>query len=177
MPNSYGHLVEKWKVDLILERARRKRFRRDEMEDVQQELIQAVIDFQYDPQKSNGASEATALTALIDKRLAFIQRGQARLRKREKKYRKLHGCRDGAPPEDLPDPADEDAAVRSRDVQDAVARLAPTEQLVCAALARGEPHSVIASTLGVTRYEVGRIIQHIREQLKTWGLEGWVNDR
>ncbi len=42
MENDYGELVEQWKVDLIVQRARRKGFRPDEIEDVQQDVIRAV---------------------------------------------------------------------------------------------------------------------------------------
>ena len=78
MKNDYGQLVEKWKAELILKRATRAGFRADELEDVQQDIIQAVLNFEFVSHKSNGAKERTALTALIDKQLAFIYRRETR---------------------------------------------------------------------------------------------------
>jgi len=48
---------------LILDRARRKGFHPDELEDVQQDVIQAAMNFRFKPEKSNGArTRATPAT-------------------------------------------------------------------------------------------------------------------
>jgi len=177
MRNDYGSLVETWKVDLIVDRARRKGFRRDEIEDVQQEIIPAVLDFEYDSSKANGATEATALTALIDKQLTFLQRGRARRRRHEERYRELRGAVDGrsAPAPVQPDP--ERQAALAMDVRQAVAKLTPKEQAVCAALSRDQARSRIAEDLGVSRYQLDRIIDGIRERFEAMGLDAWMRER
>ncbi|HPD13882.1 MAG TPA: hypothetical protein PLE19_02985 [Planctomycetota bacterium] len=174
MRNDYGQLVEAWKVDLILDRARRKGFRPDELEDVQQDVIQAVMDFRFEPEKSNGATENTALTALIDKQLTFIQRGRARHHKHHERFKELMGVRDGQPVQDAMVESQERAVALALDVRDAVARLTPQEQVICAALSRGENRFNIAKAIGVSRYELDRAIDRIREQFEKRGLDAWV---
>jgi hypothetical protein len=72
--NDYGEVVEKWKVALILRRAIRMGFRRHDLEDVQQQVVVELLAFTFDPAKSNGASETTVITALIDNTLKTIRR-------------------------------------------------------------------------------------------------------
>ena len=71
----HAGVVETWKADLILERARRLGFRGPDLDDAFQEVVLAVCDFCYDEGRSNGACEATALTTVIDRRLkSFLRR-------------------------------------------------------------------------------------------------------
>jgi|OM-RGC.v1.023923642 hypothetical protein len=81
--NGYGDLLEPWKAELIVARARRKGFSGDRVMDAQQEVILDVLAFEYDPDNEAGATEETALTSLIDRKLCFILRGEIRARKRE----------------------------------------------------------------------------------------------
>ena len=168
--NSYSGVLEDWKVALILERARGKGFRQDELDDVQQEVALAVIGFHFDPAKANGASEAAVLRVLIDKQLTFIQRGCARAKNRVKKYQELHGAtaNGGAPPAVEPDHAE--ALALSMDVQGVMAKLSPKEKAVCAELAKGAPLKEIAKALGYSRYEVQMLIGRIREQFEEAGM-------
>lgn len=126
-----------------------------------------MLAFHYEPERSNGASERTAVTALVDRRLSFIQRGQARRIKRQERYTTLlekDGCTSAAMP-NIAGPA----ALRM-DVQDAVAQLTPLEQAICAALARGETCSGIARELAISRSSLNGMIRHIREQFRAVGL-------
>ena len=174
MRNDYGSLVETWKVDLIIDRAKRKGFRRDELEDVQQEVMLAVLDFKYDPAKANGATEATAITALIDKQLTFLQRGSARQHKHEQEYRRQHFPAGGNSASVPYCPSHENQVDLAIDVEQTVARLALTEQTICAALSNGQPRSQIAKKLRITRYKLDCIIEGIREQFKAMGLDDWM---
>lgn len=176
MRNDYGSLVETWKVDLVINRARRKGFRRDEIEDVQQEIIPAVIAFRYDAARANGATEATALTALIDNRLAFLQRGRARRRRHEGKYRRLHARRNGELSPLQVYPSHERQADLTMDVRQSVAALAPMEQTVCAALSDGRAPWRVSRDLGMPRYQLHRTMRRIREQFEAMGLDAWMCD-
>ena len=166
--NNYGQLVEEWKVDLILKRATRMGFRRDELEDLQQDIIQAVLNFEFVSQKSNGAKEHTALTALIDNQLAFIQRRETRRRNCEEKYRQIYGA------QKVFSNSQDDAVSLSLDLQAAIARLAPVEHAVCSALMQDEAQSVIASNMGATRYKVEQLIECIREQFQELDMDGYL---
>ena len=174
MQNDYGSLLAPWKMDLALKRARRKGLRPHEIEDAQQDLIHAVLHFKFKPERSNGATEATALTALVDKRLAFIQRGWARQRRREDAYREARGSQDGQP---IPDPVD-NACARMMplafDVRSALPRLNPLEQAVCSRLAHGDSLLHIASSLGLTRFALDRLVADIRQHFLAWDLDSWL---
>ncbi len=174
MRNYYGSLLEKWKVDLIFDRARRKGFPENDIDDVEQEIVPAILAFRYDPAKANGATEKTALTALIDRRLTFLQRGFARRRKHERRYRRLCGDTPGRP---APEPLDVEPQRRlaiAMDVQQVVRRLSPMEQAVCAGLARQETRRRIAGRLGISRYGLDAHIEGIRQRFQDAGLDGWV---
>ena len=175
MKKVYGSLIEQWKVDLIIERAKWRRFRRHEIEEALQEIVQEIHRFNFDSTKSNGACEKTVLTSLIDKRLSFYERSRARRHKHEDRYRVLSGQADGKP---APDPLvtdHEDQIALSLDVQQALACLGQREQTVCTLLIEGKSKTKIANALDLTRYEVDRIILSIREQFETLGIDGWLS--
>jgi len=174
MRNEYGELVERWKVEVILDMARKKGFRPDELDDVQQEIVPALMTFRYDREKSNGATERTAVTALVNRRLAFIQRGRARQRKNHERYMESTELKRDAPFEEIPDDVRPDAVALAFDVREAVAGLPPQEQAVCAALSRGESCIGIARAMGLKRCAVACLIRHIREKFKAGGLDAWV---
>jgi RNA polymerase sigma factor (sigma-70 family) len=163
---NYDGLVEPWKVDLIVRRAEGMGFRRDEIEDVQQELILDVMRFRYDAAKSNGAREATALVALIDNRLKKLVRAQARYRVRIDRFR------EGA--ERSYDPVADDE--RAFDVRSVVASLAERDRDVCQALGSGLTPHEIAETLGCGWHTVDRIVGRLRRRFEESGLDAWVRE-
>ena len=174
MGNTYAQLIEKWKVDIIADRALKRGFRPDELDDVQQEIVPAVLAFRFDSQKSNGATERTAVTALVNRRLTFIQRGRARQLKHHERYMELIGLKNDKPFEEVPDEVNPNAVAMAFDVRESVAGLPPQEQAVCAALSRGDNRLGIAKAMGITRSAVNRMIGHIREQFRAGGLDAWV---
>ena len=167
MRNTYDGLIERWKVDAILDRALKRGFRPHELEDAQQDIVPVLLAFRFDAQKSNGATERTAVTAIIDRRLTFIQRGRAR-------YVELMGMPGDTPLEEIPDDINPDAGLMAFDVREAVAGLAAQEQAVCAALSRGENRLSIARDLRLTRSAVEGLIRRIRDRLLAGGLDAWV---
>jgi len=174
MRNEYGELVERWKVDVILDMARKRGFRPDELDDVQQEIVPAVLAFRFDSQKSNGATERTAVTALVNRRLTFIQRGRARQLKHHERYMELIGLKNDKPFDEIAEDVHPDAVAMAFDVREAVAGLPAQEQAVCAALSRGDNRVSIARAMGLTRSAVECLIRHIRDQFHAGGLDAWV---
>lgn len=165
--NQYGQLIEKWKVDIVRDRARRRGFNGDAINDALQDAVPVLLAFRYEPGRSNGATERTAVTALVDRRLSFIQRGHARWIRRQERYATLlekDGCTSAAMP-NIAAPA-----ALHMDVQAALARLTPREQAVCVALARGETCSGIARKLAISRSSLEGMIRQIRGQFKAAGL-------
>jgi len=152
----YRGLVEPWKAKLIVSRAKRMRFPQDDIEDVQQEIILDVLDFRYDPAKSGGATEKTALIALIDNRLKNI------IRSRERCRQHVRPCEEEVDPNHNPVPA----CITAVDVGMASESLSPGEHLVCRALSQGDSKHDIAKMLGCGWHTVDRIIGRIRGHFK-----------
>jgi len=161
---NYDGLVEQWKVDLIVRRAKRMGFRNDELADIQQEIILDVLEFQYDPAKSNGAKERTALQSLIDNRLRHIRRTAMREKVKIKRIR-----------DQVRQSYDDAEQQRVLDVHDAIAALSPREQAVCRALAEGRSKHEIAKQLGCGWHTVDRLVCRIRDRFEKIGLDGWID--
>jgi RNA polymerase sigma factor (sigma-70 family) len=171
--NGYGDLIEEWKVDLIISRARRYGFRRHQWPDIQQELILDVLAFRYDPAKANGATELTALTTLIDRRLIDILRAATRERKHIARRNAALSIPEN-PTEDDPAFAYEDDTALRLDVREAITRLTPRQRAVCDALAEGRSVRGTARQIGCDPKTVRRDIKAIRRVFAGMGLGGWV---
>jgi len=163
---NYDGLVEPWKVDLIIARAKCMGFRCDEIEDAQQELILEVMNFRYETRKSNGATETTVLIALIDNLLKKLVRTRARYRAH------LDRFREEAERSYEPMTGDE----RAIDVQNVVASLAERDREVCRALGFGLTKHEIAKLLGCGWHTVDRIVGRIRQRFEECGLDAWTRD-
>ena len=176
MQNEYGTLVEQWKVDLIVARAKRQGFREHEIEDAQQEVIIDLLSFVYDPVKSNGAAEKTVLTALIDKKLKSMKRGAARRKKHEDKYSDLQGAVGGYVEPILCKNGDQKRASMASDLQYGIGALDARSRTICYALSEGKSRASIAKTMGLTRYQLDEVINGIRLKFEGMELEGWVDE-
>jgi RNA polymerase sigma factor (sigma-70 family) len=141
-------------------------FRCDEIEDVQQELILDVMSFRYETAKSNGATETTALIALIDNRLKKMVRAQARYRAHVDQFRQEA--------ERSYEPLADDQ--RAIDVRDVVETLPPREKKVSCLLGRGYSKHEIARMLGCGWHTVDRIVGRIRERFEECGPDVWMCD-
>jgi len=171
MQSSNGQVIEKWKTDLILEIARRKGFQRDALEDAYQQLVLVVLEFKYDAAHGSGATERTALISLIENQLNMLLRSEGRRKNHVKKIQRVCG-----PSKFEPFTSDEHIEHERTfelgiDVRSTVRRLTAQEQAVCQALSEGMPRCKIATDLRISRYEVERIIERVREQFVNVGLD------
>lgn len=169
--NDYGTVVEPWKVALIHRRAKKRGFRRDEMADVEQQIVLAMADFRFDPTKANGAKEKTILTALIDRQLSTLCRARVR-RERTVATQPVDPHHDEciAPEETVP----QDGAALVLDVRDALGRLPSQDREICMALAAGESIDEIAHARRCSWHTVKRRIDDIRQHFEHLGLDGWI---
>ncbi len=174
MGNRYGTLTEKWKVDLVKKLARKDGFRGDELDDVLQDIVPIIIGFKFEPEKSNGATEATVIEAVVRKRLKFMLRCRARRQKHENIYRMLHGATEEGPAPEESVPGPDRLTGMAIDVQKTVADFTPQEQAVCVALADGQTRCEVAEGIGISRYEVDQIIGRIAEQFRGRDLDAWL---
>lgn len=174
LPNRYTGMVEPKLARLIVSRARRMHLRRDEIDDVQQQIVPMLVSFEFDEARSNGAAPTTALISVIDLQVRAYLRAKRRYRKR---LEKLHAEPDRyamrvvarrvpAPPEPL------DLRL---DLEAAMARLTEREREVCRLLGDGWSIRIIAKRLGCGRDTVNRDIVHIRETFMAAGLKAWVD--
>ncbi|MBN2130875.1 MAG: sigma-70 family RNA polymerase sigma factor [Sedimentisphaerales bacterium] len=157
----YGKEVDPNLVKLIVRRATQRKFPKADMDDIVQQILLALLDFRFDPAKSNGCQKSTLLIAVIDRRLDKIRRTEARYRSRQA----LVEIREGW---------ETDTAEQMKvEVREAVSRLSPLQQRICAALGRGDSSRRIASDLNSSWHAVERNIAHIRSRFRTLGLDHW----
>lgn len=160
LTNSYEGVLENWKVRLICQRARRMGFRGFDLDDVQQQVALALLDFCFDETKSNGANEATALTAVIDRQLAMIRRSEGREeQRREIAKRRCERYYDLTETE------------LSLDVENAIRSLSELDQQVCRGLSMGNSMNQIAGSLGISWHTVRDRVEAIRRHFEQLGLE------
>lgn len=161
----YGKTIEEWKTQLVRSRARRLGIQGHDLDDVQQELALEILAFRYDAGRSNGATERTALTALIDHRLISM------LRKRQRRQNRLAGLE---PKPEVDDRQDLDHRGCQLDVQSVLAELNDDDRELCDALADGTSIGQIAAARGVSWHTVERRVAQLRELFESRGLDGWV---
>ena len=157
--NSYEGVLEDWKVKLVCRRARRMKFRGPDLEDAQQQVVLALLDFHFADDKSNGASERTAITAVVDRQLAMIRRGEARA-ERQREAAKDRCQQYYEMPEIL-------LAV---DVERVVQSLPQLDQQICRGLALGHTVNQLAQSLGTSWHTVRARVQVIRRRFERLGL-------
>ena len=159
--------LPRWKLDLIRARAIRHGFCGADLEDVQQEIAIEALAFGFRRDRANGATEATALTAMIDRRLAMARR-------RERRYqRRLDQVRGFADLSAEPtEPSCEERITSVLDVRSAIATLSPVDQEICRALADGDSIDAIAQRLGCGWHTVKRQVDRLRERFAQMGLDG-----
>lgn len=138
--NEYDGLLDEWKVRLIVSRARRLGFRPDQIDDAMQEMVLDLLAFRFDPAKANGASESTALTAVIDKRLRTIRRAWRRYQQHVARLKVARGVDEAR--DRWPEPVEDETALLVLDVRAVVAHLSPRQRHLCQALLEGSRRAV-----------------------------------
>ena len=157
--NDYSGVLEPWKVRLICRRARRMGFRKCELDDVQQQVVLALLDFRFDDAKSNGASEVTALTSVIDRQLAMIRRSETRIQQRLETAAKT--CDECYEMHEM---------VLAMDVATAIESLPELDQQICRELSLGNSVNQLAKTLGIGWHAARTHIEAIRRHFEQVGL-------
>ena len=159
----YDGVLEQWKVDLIIHRAKLLGFRPHELPDATQEAVLVVLKFRYDPNHANGATERTTLITVIDNRLRKMKRSATRYH--------AHVERFG---QNATEFSRDEVDLRAMDVACAVADLTERQQAVCRSLSDGLSKAQIARELGCGWHTVERIIRQLRERFEKLGLDGWL---
>jgi len=161
----YDGVIEEWKVDLIVSRAKLLGFRKHELPDAMQEAVLELLRFEYDPDHENRAKESTVLTTVIDNRLRKVRRSAMRYNGHVE--RASYGVSEFSR---------EEVDERGVDVAGIVAGLTQQEQAVCQGLASGMSRRQIAKQLGCGWHTVDRIMARLREHFREVGLGGWIGE-
>ncbi len=155
----YDGVLERWKVDLIIHRAKLNGFKPHEIPDALQQAALVVMDFSYDPDHAKGARERTVLTVVVDRCLRKMKRSELRYQ---------------AYLEDLYEDATEATAnddhVLAAQFVDAIAKLTADEQIVFYGLLAELPTCQIARQLGCGWHTVKNMISNLRSKLADMGL-------
>jgi len=164
--NDYGDLIEKWKINLIVMRARRLGFTPDEIPDLQQDIVLQLLGFEYD--ETQGANETTAFKRVIDRKLINA------LRNRNRDIRRIN-C-DAVPLDHVddrtrPGPGPIERCELRLDLADAMTELTETERQVCKALLRGDNQASIAQKRGCSRTAVWNTVRRVRGKFRDAELE------
>ena len=162
MPN-YDGILKSWVVELVIEQARKLKVQQHDVADALQELALELMNFEYDPNNEQGATEQTVLTTIINRRLWKIKRLQ-------KRHQDLLERRN----EEFEEAYEDEKALLKLDVIDAVAKLPLQERKVCLYLADGMTTSEIAKKLRCSWHKIERIIDDIHGYFKSLGLHKWV---
>ncbi|NQU22271.1 MAG: sigma-70 family RNA polymerase sigma factor [Candidatus Nealsonbacteria bacterium] len=166
--NRYDNQIEPWKAQLVTLRARRYGLAGPDLDDAQQEIMLDVIAFRYDESRSNGATERTALTALIDRRLSTLRRSRRRYEER------FHSSTNEQPIVAVEEPEDEQSL--TMDVRRALEMLPAEDRQVCEALADGRSIREIAQQRACGWHTVRRQVARIRQRFEALGLDGWLKE-
>ena len=173
--NHYDNEVERWKVNLVVSRAKRMGFRDHDLDDVQQQIVPQVKAFTFDADRSNRATEATALVALIDRQLLLIRRKAMRYQKHLDRIGAMCCVDEQSSQAQCPLRQCEEVALLVLDVRESIAKLSPREQLICDRLADGQSIEQIARHLGCGWHTIQRSVARIRKHFQSIGLDGWVS--
>ena len=157
--NDYGDLIESWKLELIKCRALKLGLRRDLLEDAQQEIVPVLLKFEYNPENANRASEATVLTAVIDRRLKHLIRTESRYLARQRDAAQLASREIRANNSPL-----------SIDIRNIVNSMPERDRSVLQALASGASRSDIARDLDCDWHTVNLVIERAQERFMDMGF-------
>jgi DNA-binding NarL/FixJ family response regulator len=155
--------ISKW----ISSRARRMGFKRHDIEDVQQQILLVLMDFEFNPEKSNGASGQTAITAVIDRQLRQYRRTRNR-------YTDHVTGSENMPRHVVDSSYGVDQATHISmlaDLAKARTLLSPIEQQISDALADGQSINEIAKTMKMNWHTVNKHVASIRDCLESLGLD------
>ena len=166
----YEGVIETWKAQLALYRIQAMRFPKHDWPDLMQELAILIMGFNYDPANSKGASERTALFAVINRHLFYLKRGRRRAKESFARYLGLLGVRDDGTfvgPGQYTEPE----SFLSMDVQETIQGLSEFDQQVAKGLANGLSRHEIAKKLDCDWKSVNKAIPRIKIHFEEHGFD------
>lgn len=173
--NSYVGMVQSEVPHLIISRARRYRVGRDEIDDLQQQIVPLLAGFRFDPARSNGASPATAMTAVVDRQIKAHLRSKHRYQQRLLRLQAVSGEAGRNGTTALTQVARSEPADLRIDLERTMSRFSPRDREICQGLSHGLTITAIAQQLGCGRDTVDRAVIRIRRMFEAAGLRAWID--
>ena len=164
--NNYAGMVPPEVLELITRRVRYHRIPPDELDDLQQQIVPLLIDFRYDPAIANGASETTAMVAVIDNQIKTHRRARRRYRRKIERFQ-MQTREPSTTPHDQVD--------LRLDLERVLAQLSERDRAICQQLGQGHTTTDIAQRLNCGRDTVDYAVWRLRKVFKDAGLQIWVD--
>lgn len=172
LANSYIGMVQPEVPRLIVTRARRYRVGRDEIDDLQQQIVPLLADFRFDPARANGASPVTAMTALVDRQIKAHLRSRHRYLQRVERLQAMFGTPAEGVATQLAQPEPVDLRI---DLERTMSRFSPRDRKICQGLSHGLSVKAIAQQLSCGRDTIDRAVIRIRHVFEAAGLRAWID--
>lgn len=157
---SYDEIMESWKINLIVSRAKRHGLKSHEIPDLLQECVLVILDIKHDLDHASGATERTLLVAVVDKLILKMKRTEQRYQ--------MHVERLGQTVSEF---SREEIDMQAIEVADVIETLTPQEKAVCNGLAEGTSKSQIAQDLGCDWHTVNHIVHRLRQYFTEFNLK------
>lgn len=166
----YGSLFDEWKIDLALSRIVEMGFPRSDWPDLMQELAVVMVDFEYKPDHTDGATEKTVLYSVITLELQTLQRSHCRRLDRQERYALKAGPDDEA----VPPPFVSTGVPHKKEIQSLVNTLTEFDREVCHWLAKGLNINKVAKKMDCDWHVVKKATRRIAKHFRSHGIDGWV---
>lgn len=167
--------LEDWHLELIATRGRRAGFRGADLDDAVQEAAIAVMAFEFDESRCNGATLETALTSVIDRSLWALRRKRSRYQRRMERVIEQHTVAwTPAGANEPSEPSYEVPFDLQCDVRDVLATLSTEDRQICRELAAGRSVLEVASRINRDWHTVRKHIERLREVFGRLGLQWWI---
>lgn len=170
--NSYGGLIEQWKVKMITTRARRYGFTESDIPDIEQRIVMELLKVDFDPGLAGGAKETTFVIEVIDRQMKKALRD---------KYRDVRRANYETVP--LDEPLTERTFFKMHqgerfelliDLERAMAGLSAEEREICEGLMRGDTQAEIAREKKRSKAAMSEAVKRLREKLRKWGIDDYI---
>lgn len=170
--NSYGGLIEQWKVKMITTRARRYGFSESDIPDIEQRIVMELLKVDFDSGLAGGAKETTFVIEVIDRQMKKALRD---------KYRDVRRANYETVP--LDEPLTERTFFKMHqgerfelliDLERAMAGLSAEEREICEGLMRGDTQAEIAREKKRSKAAMSEAVKRLREKLRKWGIDDYI---
>ena len=168
----YDGLIEEGKVRLIAARARRYKFKEDEIADLKQQIVPELLNVKFDPDIVSGAKESTFIIAVIDRQLKKIMRNRKR-NKRRANYEasSLDNEEDIFNQSSYYSMQPMERVEHCIDLERAMVGLSAEEKEICKRLDEGYSQEDIAKEMGKSKAAMSNKVKKLREKFTRRGFE------